>query len=151
MKYIRASIEYAEEIYQLVQKTIFTIYPKYYPKQVVEFFCNLHNKENIVEDIKNGHLGILLNNEQIIGTGSYIGNHITRVYVLPSFQEQGYGSYIMNCLENEIARKYDTIYLEASLSACCIYENRGYKTIKHEKCLVEDGVVLVYEIMEKHI
>lgn len=31
------------------------------------------------------------------------------------------------------------------------YENRGYKTIKHEKCLVEDGFVLVYEIMEKHI
>ena len=156
MEYIKATEEYTEQIYNLVQNTITTIYPKYYPKEVVDFFCEHHSIENIIKDIESGSVGILLNkntlNENIIvGTGSYKDNHITRVYVAPEFQGQGYGSYIMQCLENEIGLKYDAVYLDASLPASHLYEKRGYKTIKHDRWEVENGVVLVYEIMEKQL
>ena len=57
----------------------------------------------------------------------------------------------MQQLENEIAEKYGFACLDASLPASCFYEHRGYKTIKHEKMRVENGVYLVYEIMEKRI
>ena len=57
----------------------------------------------------------------------------------------------MQCLENEIAEKYDTVLLDASLPASSLYEKRRYCTIKHEKWLVENDAVLVYEIMEKQI
>lgn len=42
MKYIKATEEDLEHIVMLVQETIKTIYPKYYPKEIVDFFCRLH-------------------------------------------------------------------------------------------------------------
>lgn len=151
MQYIQATAEDAEKIYELVQNTVKTIYPRYYPWEIVQFFCEFHSKENILRDIRSGLVGILLCNEEIVGTGCYRDNHITRVYVEPKFQGQGYGTYIMKCLENEIGKKYDAVVLDASLPASHLYENRGYKTIKHERYPVENGVVLVYEVMEKKL
>lgn len=149
MKYIKAIEENIESVYKIVQNTVKTIYPKYYPREVVDFFCELHNRENIAKDIRNGNVGILVEGNQVVGTGSHEGNHITRVYVLPEFQGNGYGSFIMQCLEEEIDKKYRTVLLDASLPASALYEHRGYHTVKHEKYSVEDDVVLVYEIMEK--
>ena len=151
MKYIKATEKDSEYIALIVQDTIKTIYPQYYPKEVVDFFCNLHNQENILRDIKSGLVGVLIKDNEIVGTGCYRDNHITRVYVSPQHQKRGYGSYIMQCLENEIASKYDKAVLDASLPASMMYEKRGYKTIKHEKWNVENGAVLVYEIMEKNL
>ena len=118
MKYIKAVTADIDIIYNLVQETIRTIYPKYYPNEVVEFFCNHHCKENIEQDIKDGHVGILIDDDNIVGTGSYVENHITRVYVKPEYQGQGYGSYIIQYLEDEIAKSYNGKKAEAY-----IYEN----------------------------
>ena len=76
-------------------------------------------------------MGVLVNEDAIVGTGSFESNHIAGVYVLPSYQKRGYGSYIMDCLENEIVQKYDTAVLDASIPAACLYEHRGYKTVGH--------------------
>lgn len=151
MQYIKATAQHLQQIVELVQNTIRTIYPKYYPKEVVDFFCEHHCEENIKKDILDGRVGILVDNGSVVGTGCYKDNHITRVYVEPQCQGQGYGSYIMQCLENEIGLRYDTVNLDASLPASHLYERRGYETIKHEKWPVENGVVLVYEIMEKRL
>lgn len=151
MEYRKASKKDTEQIAALVQDTIRTIYPKYYPKEVVDFFCELHSKENICKDIENGSAGILQSGGVLIGTGCCKDNHITRVYVKPAYQRQGYGSYIMQCLENEIGLKQDTVYLDASLPAVHLYEKRGYKTIRHDRWKVENGAVLVYEVMEKRL
>ena len=151
MKYIKAVTADIDIIYNLVQKTIRTIYPKYYPSEVVEFFGNLHCKENIGKDIKAGNVGILIDDDNIVGTGSYMENHITRVYVKPEHQGQGYGSYIIQHLEDEIAKNYNKAYLDASLPACSIYEHRGYETVRHDKWKCKNGAILVYEIMEKRL
>ena len=151
MKYITATLSDTDLIYDLVQETIRTNYPKYYPSEVVDFFLQLHCKENIEKDIKDGHVGILIVAGNIVGTGSYEANHITRVYVKPEYQSRGYGSYIMQNIEDEIAKKYHKSCLDASLPASSIYEHRGYRTIHHDKCKCENGVVLVYEIMEKKL
>lgn len=151
MKYNNATINDLDTIYNLVQNTIKTIYPKYYPIEVVDFFCEHHNYENIRKDIENGVVGILMIDNNIVGTGSYNENHITRVYVNPEYQGKGYGSYIMQCLDEIISTTYDSVYLDASLPASHLYERRGYKTIEHNKWNVENGRVLVYEIMEKRL
>lgn len=151
MEYIKATYENIDCVLDIVQNTVKTIYPNYYPKEVVNFFCELHNRKNIAKDIQSGNVGVLLIDEQIVGTGSHDGNHITRVYVLPEFQGKGYGSFIMECLEDEISAKYDKVLLDASLPASHLYERRGYRTIKHEKWSVENDVILVYEVMEKEL
>ena len=119
------------------------------PKEVVDFFCELHCKDNIAKDISDGSVGIIKDNDTMVGTGCYKDNHITRVYVKPEYQGQGYGSYIMECLENKISLEYASVYLDASLPASHLYETRGYQTIKHDRQNVENGVILVYEVMEK--
>lgn len=151
MEYRKALEKHIDRVFNIVQNTVTTIYPKYYPKEVVDFFCQLHSRENIIKDIKNENVGILVVDNQIVGTGSHEENHITRVYVLPEFQGKGYGSFIMQCLEDTISRQYHTALLDASLPASHLYEQRGYRTMKHEKWNVEHDVVLVYEVMEKEL
>lgn len=149
MNCIKAKKENAEMIYKLVQNTIKTIYPKYYPQSVVDFFCRLHSKENIAADIKENLVILLIDDNLLVGTGCCKGNHITRLFVTPDLQGKGYGSYIMDYLEKEVAVYNDTICLDASLAALCFYENKGYKTVRHKKILLDNGTFLVYEIMEK--
>lgn len=151
MKYIIATAEMADDIYAILHTTIKTIYPKYYPKEVVDFFCEHHSKEHILEGIASGNMGVLLVDKDIVGTGCFDGNHITGVYVIPRYQKQGCGSEVMNCLEKEIVKKYDTAILEASLPAVSLYEHRGYKTVGHGMYELENDVKLVYEIMEKKL
>ncbi len=146
--YRKATLEDIGLVTDIVQTTKKIIFPKYYPKPVVDFFGQLHSRDHIEQDIKDGFVSILTDKNRIVGTGSLKENHITRVYVLPEFQGKGYGTYIINQLENAIFSNYDSAYLDASLPACKFYENRGYKTVKHEELLCGTAV-LVYAIMEK--
>ncbi|MCM1122610.1 MAG: GNAT family N-acetyltransferase [Eubacterium sp.] len=151
MEYLTATAEMAETIHDILHTTIRTVYPKYYPKEVTDFFCQHHSREHILEGIASGNMGVLVEKDVTVGTGCYDGNHITGVYVLPDFQNRGCGSYIMNCLEAEIAKEHDTAVLDASLSAVFLYEHRGYKTVGHGSYELENDVKLVYEIMEKKL
>lgn len=150
-EYIKASKKDIDVILNIVQMSITSTYPKYYPKEVVDFFSNLHCKENILNDINDELVGMLLIDGVCVGTGCYRENHITRVYVLPEQQGNGYGSYIMNCLESIISANYSKALLDASLPASHLYEKRGYSTIEHCKYPVKNEVVLVYEVMEKEL
>lgn len=151
MKYVKATSDMADEIYNVLHTAIKTIYPKYYPKEVVDFFCKHHSNEHVLDGITSGNMGVLVHNGVIAGTGCFDGNHITGVYVLPFYQNQGCGSHIMDCLETEIAKVHDTAILDASLPAVCLYGHRGYKTVGHGVYELENDVKLVYEIMEKKL
>ncbi|MDE6111732.1 MAG: GNAT family N-acetyltransferase [Eubacterium sp.] len=151
MNYIKAVVLLLIEIYNLVQQTIKAIYPKYYPQEVVDFFCELHSVDNIRKDIKKQTVFTLYDNDDLVGTGCLSENHITRVYVLPEYQGKGYGTYIIKQLESEIKKEYDCAVLDASLPAVMLYEKLGYNTVNHNKYPVENNVVLVYEVMEKKL
>ena len=149
MEFELAKKQDAEQIYELVQETIKAVYPKYYLKEIVDMFGEYHSPENILRDIEDGNTYILLENKEIIGTGTKRENHITRVYVLPKFQKQGYGTYIMMQLEDRIKEKYDYVDIDASLPACNLYANLGYQTVDHGIWECRNGVIQVYEIMKK--
>jgi ribosomal protein S18 acetylase RimI-like enzyme len=151
MKYVKATNDLIESVCNLVQNTIKTVYPKYYPLEVVDFFCELHSKENITNDISSGNLYVLYDNDILVGTGSFRENHITRVYVSPEHQGRGYGTYIINQLEKSIKGSFDVAVLDASLPAVMLYEKLGYKTIKHNKYPVKNNAVLIYEVMVKNM
>ena len=146
-----ASLEDADWIFELVQTTVKGIYPKYYLPEIVDMFCEYHNVQKIKEDIVAKKTYKMMVDDAIVATGSIDGNHINRVYVLPEYQRKGYGSYIMSELEKIIAKNYDTVGLDASLSACRLYEKLGYRTVKHGVWECADGVIQVYEIMEKKL
>lgn len=149
MKYELAKPEDLRAVYDVVQHTIQTIYPNYYPSEVVEFFSGLHSQESILNDIKKGCVGVLRIDGNIVATGCSVENHITRVYVLPECQKKGYGTFIMNSMETQIGARYDKVYLDALLPAAALYEKLGYSTVRHERYPVKNGAILAYEIMEK--
>ncbi len=149
MEYELAKLEELQTIYEVVQETIKTIYPKYYPKEVVDFFCQHHSKEKIKKDIESGFVGVVRDDGIIIATGCHVENYIARVYVLPDYQKRGIGRFIIQTIEEEIRKQYAEVSLDASLPAAVVYEKLGYVTKSHEKLLVENDVVLAYEIMEK--
>lgn len=150
IEYRKAALDEADRICYIVQQTKAEIYPDYYTQAVVDFFGRLHSIDNIIKDIEHKRIDVLTRNGEIIGTGSHTDNHITRVYVLPEFQGQGFGSMIMDELEKEIFASYDYCELDASLPACIFYENRGFKTVKHVKYDIGDGAFMIYEIMRKY-
>ena len=151
MIYELAKPEDLQAVYNVVQHTIKTIYPKYYPMEVVDFFCQHHSEDAIANDIKNGYVSALKIDGTIVATGCFVDNHITRVYVLPEHQKKGYGTFIMKNIEVQISEKYDKAYLDASLPAAALYEKLGFSTVKHERYPVENGVILAYEVMEKEL
>ena len=149
MEYLIATPDMADIIRNILHTTIRSVYPQYYPQEVVDFFCEHHSIEHIEKGIATGKMGVLTDGEKFVGTGCHFENEITGVYVLPEYQGKGYGTMIMNHLEKVILKDYDTVVLDASLAAVFLYEHRGYKTIGHGKYNLENGVKLVYEIMEK--
>lgn len=152
MRYITATNDHAEGIHNVLQRTIRTVYPKYYPQEVVDFFCDLHDLEHVREGIASGHMGVALDESgSVVGTGCYDGNHITGVYVLPECQGKGYGSHIVDRLEEAIAADHAVARLDASLPAACLYEHRGYETVGHGVIDLDNGAKLVYEKMEKRL
>ncbi len=74
MKYVTATSDMANTIYNILHTTIKTIYPKYYPKEVVDFFCHHHSKEHILDGILSGNMGVLVYNNIIAGTGCFDNN-----------------------------------------------------------------------------
>lgn len=151
MEFKLANNQDMEQIYKLVQETIKAVYPKYYLKEIVEMFCEHHSRENVLKDIHALNTYILLENDEIIGTGTKKENHITRVYVLPEFQKKGYGSFIMKQLEAIIKQRYDYANVDASLPACNLYAHLGYQTVDHGTWKCKNDVIQVYEIMKKQL
>ena len=143
---------YFEEIYDLVHSTIEKIYPKYYPRKAVDFFHNHHSRENMLKNLPNEYTEIIIENNKIIGTGSANNNDIGRFFILPDYQNKGYGKLLFKKLEKEILDKnYKTITLAASLGAVFFYVSCGFKFHEYKIIPVENGENLCYLEMIKEV
>lgn len=144
-----ASEQQVEEITNLVQCTIKEIYAKYYRDEVVSFFCKWHSMERILADVEAKKVYVMLSNDKIVATGTADGEHITRVYVLPEYQMCGYGSAIMDFLEQKIINENGAAWIDSSLPAGRFYHSRGYMTKEHREYELDNGKILEYEVMIK--
>lgn len=139
------------EVSEVIMMAVRAEYPKYYPEEVLRFFRRHHSTANIEAAIATGSLRVVMEAGRIIATGRVNGGHISGVYVRPERQRSGCGSWLMDRLEAEAAKEGDTVRLESSLPAVCWYEHRGYRTDHHDSVLLEHGVRLVYDVMEKQL
>ncbi len=150
MRYTLAKRANINDIYALVQNTIKSTYPKYYPTEVVDFFCEHHSLAAITQDVENGNVSVLLVNGNMVGTGSFVDNHITRVYVLPEYQGMGYGTldikqyrrqgiamWTLALLVKAAKEKgIPQISLEATEAGRPLYERFGFVDMENEMELV---------------
>ena len=148
---IKARFMQATGVYNVVQKTIQEVYPRYYTDEVVRFFLELHNFETITQDINKGMVYALMCGDVIVATGTIEGNHINRVYVLPEYRGIGVGKRLMDYLEDIISKSYNEIWVDASLPAGGFYQMRGYVTKDHQEYPLENDKILAYEVMCKSV
>lgn len=139
----------AKQVAEIVETTILNIYPKYYPKGAVQFFLNLHCEEQIKTAMETEEIYLFLFKGKVIGTGSIRRNEICRLFILPEYQRRGYGSKLMDLLEEKIFQKYLLIHIDASFPAENMYLKRNYQITSYKQIETENGDFLCYHIMEK--
>ena len=133
----------------IVEKTIRAVYPHYYPSGAVQFFLNLHNEDGIRRAAGREEIYLAVVQGEIVGTGSVRGNEICRLFILPEYQAKGYGSRLMDLLEDIVFRQYQAIHIDASFPAESMYLKRGYRIKTYEIIETENGDYLCYHTMEK--
>ena len=141
-----------QTVRDITQITIKSVYPKYYPEGAVQFFCNHHSDDRIMDDIKGGKVFLVKTDEGTnVGTVTVSDNEINRLFVLPEHQRKGYGKQLMDFAEQVIGKESDCIVLDASLPAKNIYINRGYEATAYNMIKTENGDYLCYDVMEKRL
>ena len=145
----------AAAIVRLVRETICSVYPRYYPDAVVDTFLQLHDFDSISADVAKGKVVVAEAAGVIVGTGTFDGKHISRLFVSVELQGHGIGSSLLDRLEEEVSQNHDSAVVESSLPACSLYEHRGYRTVSHGRWEVSSGSIsrscLVWEVMEKYL
>ncbi len=136
----------------IVQTTIKKSYTGIYPEEAVEYFLNLHSKENMEKDIPKGCTFMLELEGEIIASGSIVENEIKRVFVLPEYQGRGYGRKIMEKIEETALNDGITrVELCASLPSKDFYLALGYEIVRFTHFLVNNNKKLEYYDMGKYL
>lgn len=149
---IKAELSDIDIVKMICARTISKIYPRYYPKGAVEFFLHHHGESSIIDDIKQGHVFVCQDEEKNhVGSITIKNNEICRLFVLPEFQGNGYGGTLLDFAEKIISEKSLDIILDASLPAKGIYLKRGFKETEHNVIKTENGDLLCYDVMVKHL
>lgn len=141
--------ECPEQVASIVKKTIQAVYPRYYPSGAVQFFLDLHCDGRIEKAMDAEEIYLAASQGNVVGTGSIRKNEICRLFILPEYQGNGYGSSLMDLLEERIFEKYEKVHVDASFPAEGMYLKRGYRIVSYEKIETENGDFLCYHTMEK--
>ncbi len=136
----------------LIGKTIDTCYSSAYCEEAVKFFKDWHNDDKILDQAKKGYTIIFINDNQIIGTGTVIGDEIVRVFVDPAYQKRGYGKLMMQKLEEKaLSNGVDIVRLDASIPSKKFYDLLDYVTLEETFLEVENHKRLDYYKMQKSL
>ncbi len=149
MNIFKATVNDLQTVAAIVTSTIKAVYPNYYPAEVADFFLNHHSEGRIFADLQKGAVYLLREDQDIVATGSVEAKHISRVFVLPAFQGKGYGSLLMDFLEERIAQSHSAAILDASLPAQAFYIKRGYLPASYHQIKAANNRVLCYPVMHK--
>ena len=94
-----------ETVKDITQTTIKLVYPKYYPEGAVQFFCNHHADDRILNDIVAGKVYLFEADDVCVGTVTISNNEICRLFVLPEYQHKGYGRLLIEFLMHHFQQK----------------------------------------------
>jgi GNAT superfamily N-acetyltransferase len=98
--------EYFNGVFHIVHKTIEEIYPKYYPRMAVDFFHKHHSKENMEKQLPSAYTLVLFENKELIGSGTLYNNEIKRFFILPQYQNKGYGKKFLGRIHTNYAHAF---------------------------------------------
>jgi GNAT superfamily N-acetyltransferase len=140
------------DVRNLIYRTIDICYPDFYCVEAIKFFKDWHNDQKIIKNAKEGYALVIEKNNQIIGTGTIVGDEIMRVFVDPVFQKRDFGKLIMRELEQKaVSTGINVVKLDASLPSKKFYELLDYVVLEETFVEVENNKRLDYYKMEKSL
>lgn len=149
IKITKATTQQIELVYEIVQTTINSVYPHFYPKGVVKYFSEYHQIDKILMDIQDGNTYLINKNNNYAGTITIVKNKLHRFFVVPDFQKQGLGSKLLNFAEKTIFRNFNEVITDTSIPAKKFYLIRHYIVIKTGYVKCENDDIFCYERMIK--
>lgn len=145
-----ATMDDLDTVVTIVQTTIREQYPHYYPAGAVALFLEGHSAAHIGEDVAKGIVWLAFDDAgSAVATITIDGNHLTRLYVLPTEQRHGYGRALLDFAEARVAEDHDTAVLETTPVGRYIYRKRGYVETDYHLMWADNGDLLTYDDMEK--
>lgn len=104
MKIVPAEIPDFESVKRIVQTTIRSVYPRYYPSGAVDFFARHHSDESIAADIAGGKVYLLKAGGVDVGTVTVHQNEIVLDASLPAkriYRKRGYVDWAYHTIQTE--------------------------------------------------
>ncbi|UCH37976.1 MAG: GNAT family N-acetyltransferase [Candidatus Bathyarchaeota archaeon] len=137
---------------KLIDRTIMTCYTTFPSKFRQHWVEENDPQKHLLTEATEGYSLIIASNRQMIGTGTLLHDKIKRVFIHPDYQRKGYGTLIMQKLEQQArANAIDTIRLSATSPSKPFFERLGYKLISEHKFKDESLKQFRYYRMEKEI
>lgn len=138
--------EDADEVAQVIARTLRESNSKDYPKEYIEYNVASHSADELLKTSEQRHIYVVCDGERIVGTGGIAGYWGSRtesilltIFVLPQYQGKGVGRKIIQTLEqDEYALRAYRIEIPASITAVEFYRKLGYDYKNGVKEL-EDG------------
>lgn len=151
LKIRRAHPEDYKKIANLRKKTFETINAKDYTKKHVKLMNKKNPPKRILEKMKERDMFCLIDKNKILGVIDLEGNKIGGLFVRHSKIKRGYGTLLMNFIENYAKNKgLKKVKLYSTKYAYPFYIKRNYCLVKKGKWKPEGLVFTTYE-MEKRL
>ena len=124
----------ANEVSNLIAKTLRTTNSKDYSSEYIEKDINLLTSEHLIQRSQWTHFYVVCDEDVVIGCGAigpYWGkpdeSSLFTIFVLPEYQGKGIGRKIIETLESdEYFLRAGRIEIPASITACEFYRKMGY-------------------------
>ena len=117
---------------KLAREIINSKYSSFLGKESVEIFINSGQcDKEIIENIHN--CVIMKTGNNYIGFSIFFENKIHLMMVAPEYEKQGYGSKLLNHIENKLFLENNQIELQSfagNVTANSFYERNGWKNIE---------------------
>jgi len=106
--------------------------------------------EILEKDARKGYTIVVRDNDKIIGTGTIVGNYISKIYIKPEYHGRGIGKLIVNYLEKKAkSNGIKTIFLASNLTAEKFYTKLGYIPTENREIRTPDGYIFKMSWMKK--
>jgi N-acetylglutamate synthase-like GNAT family acetyltransferase len=136
----------------LIDRTITACYASY-PIEFRQHWVEEHNpQQHLLTESTEGYTLIIESNKQMIGTGTLLHDKIKRVFIHPDYQRKGYGTLVMQKLEQQArTNAIKMIRLSATSPSKPFFERLGYQLICEHNFKDESLKRFRYYHMEKEI
>ena len=117
-----------------MKETISTCYATFPPTYRQHWMDDHHSVDQILAEATEGLTLVIEYRGNIIGTGNIVSNRIQSVIIHPDFQQQGYGTELVQRLEQYARNKrISVVQLSALTPARPFFERLGYQTISEHQ------------------